>query len=181
MNKHLSHISLLHTTALALALLLAAPSTADAQRVARPAKTTVKDGVKTTRWTANGVRFRHSTAERIGWERHATAPGKATVITGKILGKTIRGRSVTRDGETQKTITVTAPDGNQRTTTTTTNRRTKTTRMTIDMPKEDRVRRITSWQARGTEMRDSRLYDRKTGELLERQRFGYNPNPARKR
>ncbi len=161
---------------LSVALVVAAiGSNAWAQRAA---KTTVKNGVRTTQWEANGVRFKHKTYgnSKIGWERHATAKDaqgrdKVTVIKGKVWGNKIEGEEAHQGGQSLSWVKATAPDGTTRTTTTFRNVK-GTERKGIDMSDKNRVRKITTWKVGATEMKDTRDYDKSTGKLLERKRTG---------
>lgn len=156
-------------------VIVAVGSNAWAQRAA---KATVKNGVKTTTWQANGVRFEHKTYgnSKVGWERHATAKDahgrdKVTVIRGKVWGNKIEGEKAHQGGQSLSWVKATASDGTTRTTTTFRNAK-GTERKSIDMPDQNRVRKITTWKAGSTEMKDTRTYDKSSGKLVERKRTG---------
>jgi len=134
-----SRLPLWISAALAAALLCFG-SPADAQRARAKAKVSAKStkaaksraearssttsGVRTSTWTANGVRFQHKTHgnSKIGWERTATHKDGTTTTHGVLWGSKIFGVS---SGGAKPAITIVearSKTGQTHTTTTTRNK-----------------------------------------------------------
>ena len=143
------------------------------------AKVTKTNGLRVSKWTANGVRFEHRThgTSKIGWTRHTSKPGKSKSGTtskfqGKLWGSKVHGTVKTNpDGTTHEVMTAKSPSGQTRITETKTSAN-GTIRKSITAKPEGTRTKTTEWTVGGTQMRSSRVTDTATGKTISKSRTG---------
>jgi len=143
-------------------------------RAAGKAKVTKSNGVRTSRWTANGVRFEHRThgSSKIGWERRATNRRGDVKISGKLWGSKIKGTGFAgKDGTRYEVVNVFGAKGDVLTVSTKASPN-GTLRKSILNVRDRTDTKITEWNAGGTRMRHVRVSDPVTGKTIKTERSG---------